>query len=66
MVPLGTPLLAGPGAIVATMVFVQQAQDWGDRAAIALGVVAVHVTLYLAMRFADSCTASWATPASCW
>jgi multiple antibiotic resistance protein len=52
MVPLGTPLLAGPGAIVATMVFVQQAQDWGDRAAIALGVVAVHVSLYLAMRFA--------------
>ncbi|MEZ0492182.1 MarC family protein [Kineococcus sp. TBRC 1896] len=52
MVPLGTPLLAGPGAIVATMVFVQQAQGWGDRAAIALGVVAVHVTLWLAMRFA--------------
>lgn len=52
MVPLGTPLLAGPGAIVATMVFVQQAHVWGDRAAIALGVVAVHVTLWLAMRFA--------------
>jgi multiple antibiotic resistance protein len=52
MVPLGTPLLAGPGAIVATMVFVQQAHDWGDRAAIALGVIAVHVTLWLAMRFA--------------
>lgn len=52
MVPLGTPLLAGPGAIVATMVFVQQAQDWGDRAAIALGVVAVHLTLWAAMRFA--------------
>ena len=27
LVPLGTPLLAGPGAIVATMVFVQQAAD---------------------------------------
>jgi multiple antibiotic resistance protein len=52
MVPLGTPLLAGPGAIVATMVFVQQANGWDDRAAIALGVVAVHVTLWLAMRFA--------------
>jgi multiple antibiotic resistance protein len=52
MVPLGTPLLAGPGAIVATMVFVQQAHDWGDRAAIAAGVIAVHVTLWLAMRFA--------------
>jgi multiple antibiotic resistance protein len=52
MVPLGTPLLAGPGAIVATMVFVQQAESWGDRAAIALGVVVVHVTLWLSMRFA--------------
>ncbi|ABS02652.1 multiple antibiotic resistance protein [Kineococcus radiotolerans] len=52
MVPLGTPLLAGPGAIVATMVFVQQAEGWDDRAAVALGVLAVHVTLWLAMRFA--------------
>jgi multiple antibiotic resistance protein len=53
MVPLGTPLLAGPGAIVATMVFVQRA-DGGIRewVAIALGVLAVHVCLYLAMRFA--------------
>jgi multiple antibiotic resistance protein len=25
MVPLGTPLLAGPGAIVATMIYVQKA-----------------------------------------
>jgi multiple antibiotic resistance protein len=53
MVPLGTPLLAGPGAIVATMVFVQRAdgtlRDW---LAIALGVLAVHLCLYVAMRFA--------------
>ncbi|WP_432524107.1 MarC family protein [Kineococcus sp. SYSU DK006] len=52
MVPLGTPLLAGPGAIVATMVFVQQAEGWDDRLGVAAGVVAVHVTLWLAMRFA--------------
>jgi multiple antibiotic resistance protein len=53
LVPLGTPLLAGPGAIVATMVFVQQAQDHPARyPAIALGVVLVHVCLWLAMRFA--------------
>jgi multiple antibiotic resistance protein len=53
LVPLGTPLLAGPGAIVATMVFVQQsdgsAADW---IAIALGVLLVHLCLWLAMRFA--------------
>ena len=54
LVPLGTPLLAGPGAIVATIVFVQgsgrSAADW---ISIALAVVATHVTLYLAMRFAN-------------
>jgi len=54
MVPLGTPLLAGPGAIVAVMVFVQQAHGrpaaW---VAIGVGVLLVHVCLYLAMRFAD-------------
>jgi len=52
MVPLGTPLLAGPGAIVATMVYVQQARGTADHLAIAAGVVLVHLTLFLAMRFA--------------
>jgi multiple antibiotic resistance protein len=52
MVPLGTPLLAGPGAIVATMVFTQRAHDAGQWLAIALGVVGVHVCLWMAMRFA--------------
>jgi multiple antibiotic resistance protein len=54
LVPLGTPLLAGPGAIVATMVFVQRADgSAADWVAIAAGVVAVHLTLFLAMRFAN-------------
>ena len=45
LVPLGTPLLAGPGAIVATMIFVQQV----DTPAMALGlagaVIAVHIAI---------------------
>jgi multiple antibiotic resistance protein len=53
LVPLGTPLLAGPGAIVATMVYVQQTQGrvsaW---VAIVLALVGVHVCLWGAMRFA--------------
>ena len=54
LVPRGTPLLAGPGAIVATMVFVKQADGTvADVLAIALAVVAVHVCLYLSMRFAN-------------
>ncbi|MGN6245827.1 MAG: MarC family protein [Motilibacteraceae bacterium] len=51
LVPLGTPLLAGPGAIVATMVFVQRVHGWGDALSVALGIVAVHVVLWLVMRF---------------
>ena len=51
LVPLGTPLLAGPGAIVATMVFSRKVDDFAEFAAVALGVVLVHVTLWLAMRF---------------
>ena len=54
LVPLGTPLLAGPGAIVATMVFVQRAENLADWVAIAVGVVAIHLTLYLSMRFAGA------------
>ena len=52
LVPLGTPLLAGPGAIVATMVFVEQADTAPDYVAIGLGVLLVHVSLWLVMRFA--------------
>jgi len=52
-VPLGTPLLAGPGAIVATMVFVNRSHGWADRVAVGLGIVGVHLALYLMMRFAN-------------
>ena len=51
LVPLGTPLLAGPGAIVATMVFAQRVNDLAGVGTIALGIVAVHVALWLAMRY---------------
>ncbi len=51
MVPLGTPLLAGPGAIVATMVFVEQVDAAPPLVAVLAGVVGVHVVLWIAMRF---------------
>ena len=51
-VPLGTPLLAGPGAIVATMLFVQRAHGAGDGLALAAAMVAVALCVWLAMRFA--------------
>jgi multiple antibiotic resistance protein len=56
LVPLGTPLLAGPGAIVATIVFVQQADQVADYTAIAAGIVAVHLMVYLSLRFSVSIT----------
>jgi multiple antibiotic resistance protein len=51
LVPLGTPLLAGPGAIVATMVFSKRVHDVGDFTAVALAVIAVHLCIWVAMTF---------------
>ncbi len=45
LVPLGTPLLAGPGAIVAVIVFVQGVRGTGQGLAVAAGVVVIHVVL---------------------
>ena len=45
LVPLGTPLLAGPGAIVATMIFVQQV----DTTSMALGLVAAVIAVHVAI-----------------
>jgi len=42
MVPLGTPLLAGPGAIVATMIYVQKADTNAQFIGLALAILAVH------------------------
>ncbi|MBI4941064.1 MULTISPECIES: MarC family protein [unclassified Kineosporia] len=51
-VPLGTPLLAGPGAIVAVMVLINRADSAADLVSVGLGVLGVIVVLYLTMRFA--------------
>lgn len=53
LVPLGTPLLAGPGAIVASMLFVQQSDgSVGDWAGLGIGFLAICLTVWIAMRFA--------------
>lgn len=51
LVPLGTPLLAGPGAIVATILYARQADGAPQWLALALAVFAVHVLIWMAMRF---------------
>ena len=45
MVPLGTPLLAGPGAIVATMIYVQKADSTAQFIGLAIAIVAVHLII---------------------
>ena len=49
LVPLGTPLLAGPGAIVATMIFVQQVDSREMGLALIAAVIAVHVAIALVL-----------------
>ena len=49
LVPLGTPLLAGPGAIVATMIFVQQADSASMVAGLIGAVIAVHLAIAAAL-----------------
>ena len=52
LVPLGTPLLAGPGAIVATILFVRAADgNATDLVALAAGIAAVHLVIWVAMRY---------------
>ncbi|MCL3777719.1 MULTISPECIES: MarC family protein [unclassified Actinomyces] len=52
LVPLGTPLLAGPGAIVAAMVAVESAETpvvgW---VTVALALLATHVVVWASLRY---------------
>ena len=51
LVPLGQPLLAGPGAIVTTMLYVQKADGGEQLGALAIAIVAVHVIIGLTFMF---------------
>lgn len=52
LVPLGTPILAGPGAIVATMLAVRAANGIGGFLAVAVGLLAAILVVWLFLRFA--------------
>ncbi len=55
LVPLGTPLLAGPGAIAATIVFVRQADGaGGSYLALGLAILTVHLILWLCLRYSGA------------
>ena len=52
MVPLGTPILAGPGAIVATMLAVREANGIGGFLAVSAGLLSAIFIVWLFLRFA--------------
>ena len=54
LVPLGTPLLAGPGAIVTIMLFAQKVEGASMGIALALAVVGAHLIIGLSLTFAVS------------
>ena len=51
LVPIGTPLLAGPGLIVATMLFVRRVDRPAGYVSIALGIAVVLLVVWLTLRF---------------
>jgi multiple antibiotic resistance protein len=51
LVPLGTPLLAGPGAIVATMLYVKRAGEVTDYLQIGAAILLVMLIVWLSLRF---------------
>jgi multiple antibiotic resistance protein len=53
IVPLGTPLMAGPGAIVATMLAVQRQPDLGGYATVAAALIVVMALVWVFLRYAD-------------
>jgi len=51
LVPLGTPLLAGPGAIVATIIFVKQIDGVEMGVALFTAIGVLHLVLALILRY---------------
>ncbi|MCF8590249.1 MarC family protein [Gordonia liuliyuniae] len=55
LVPLGTPLLAGPGAIAAVIVAVSEGHgDVGAYTAIAAAIVTAHIVVFLALLYSTT------------
>jgi len=52
IVPLGTPLMAGPGAIVATMLAVQRSPGLAGYLTVALALVTVMFLVWVFLRYA--------------
>ncbi|MEU7022661.1 MarC family protein [Streptomyces sp. NPDC046203] len=51
LVPLGMPLLAGPGAIVSVILAVQNADGFGQQLSVWTAIIAMHLVLWVTMRY---------------
>jgi multiple antibiotic resistance protein len=56
-VPLGVPLIAGPGAISSVIVYAQQATAWFDTIFLAVTILFVAASVWLALRLAEPISA---------
>ena len=54
MVPIGTPILAGPGGIVTTMLYVHYTHSNSTKIALALAIVSFHIVVGLILMFSTS------------
>ena len=59
--PLGVPMLAGPGAISTSLILMNQAQGWDQRAALLLSIVVVSFASYWILRLSAH-GARWLNP----
>lgn len=53
VVPLGIPLVAGPGAISTVIIYADQATTWFDMAMLLLTVLCVAGSVWIALRLSD-------------
>ena len=53
LVPLGTPLLAGPGAIVAAMLLMSQAREVSEKMLVAAAIIASLIVVWVSLRLAE-------------
>ena len=53
VVPLGIPLVAGPGAISTVIIYVDQATTWLDMTVLFLTVLSVAGSVWIALRLSD-------------
>jgi multiple antibiotic resistance protein len=53
LVPIATPLLAGPGAIATVIVLTRRHHDFGGKASVLIGILAALLVVYAGMAAAD-------------